>query len=101
MAKSQKPGKGRKKTKAAASASAALKGHATTREKDVNVSGMAERAQARESTGMAWLNKPMLGTRITWRAVLLFLLACVMLDGILWAVFELGLGRCYGILCLL
>ena len=50
---------------------------------------------------MPWLNKPMLGTRITWRAVLLFLLACVMLDGILWGVFELGLGRCYGVLCLL
>ena len=97
MAKSQKPGKGRKKTKAAAAASAALKGQATTRESDVNVAGMAERAQTKKS----WLNKPMLGTRITWRAVLLFLLACVMLDGILWAVFELGLGRCYGILCLL
>lgn len=97
MAKSQKTGKGRKKTKAAASASAALKGQATTREKDVNVAGMAERTQAKKS----WLNKPMLGTRITWRAVLLFLLACVMLDGILWAVFEMGLGRCYGILCLI
>jgi hypothetical protein len=96
MSKSGK-GNARKKTKAAAKASAALKGQATTREQQVNVAGMAERAQARQS----WLNKPMLGTRITWRAVLLFLLACVMLDGILWAVFELGLGRCYGLLCLI
>lgn len=96
MAQSRK-GKGRKKTKAAATASAALKGQATTRERPVNLSGMAERVEARRS----WLNRPMLGTRITWRAVMLFLLACVMLDGILWAVFELGLGRCYGVLCLL
>ena len=101
MAQSGKSRKGRKKTKAAASASAALKGAATTPEREVNVAGMAERAQARRSTPMAWLNKPMLGTRITWRAVLLFLLACFMLDGILWGVFELGLGRCYGVLCLL
>jgi|GEM_PF-833191 len=101
MAQSRKSQKTRGKTKAAASASAALKGRATTPGRDVNLSGMAERAQARQSTPMAWLNRPMLGTRITWRAVLLFLLACVMLDGILWAVFELGLGRCYGILCLL
>lgn len=100
MAQSGK-GKGRKKTKAAASASAALKGQATTRERAVNLAGMAERAEARQLTSMAWLNRPMLGTRITWRAVMLFMLACVMLDGILWAVFELGLGRCYGILCLL
>ena len=97
MSKRKTGKKTRSKTGAAASASAALKGQATTAEREVNVAGMAERAKARQS----WLNKPMLGTRITWRAVLLFLLACVMLDGILWAVFELGLGRCYGILCLL
>ncbi len=39
--------------------------------------------------------------RITPRAILLFLGLCVVLDLVLFALFHFGLGRCYGVLCLL
>ena len=88
-------GKGRKRTRAQAAASASLGGRETTREQTIAAPPPPEPAKT------PWLSRPMLGTRITWRAVLLFLLACVILDAVLWAVFEFGLGSCYGVLCLL
>ena len=90
-----KRGKGRKRTKAQAAASATLGGRDTTPEQEIAT------PPPPAPKAVPWLNRPMLGTRITWRTVLLFLLACVMLDMVLWAVFEFGLGSCYGILCLL
>ncbi|MDF1751130.1 MAG: hypothetical protein P1V34_19895 [Alphaproteobacteria bacterium] len=39
--------------------------------------------------------------RITWRAVILFLGAMLILDILLYAVFRFGFGACYGVLCLL
>jgi len=97
MAKTKRAGgRGRKRTKAAAAASTALGGRETTREQPVDTAGIAQSAPHR-----SWLNRPMLGTRLTWRIVLLFLLTCVMLDVVLWGVFNFGFGQCYGVLCLL
>ena len=39
--------------------------------------------------------------RITWRAVVLFLGAMLILDILLYAIFRFGFGACYGVLCLL
>ena len=89
-------GKGRKRTKAAAAASQALGGRETTPEQAVSRS-----AAGRTAASQPWLSRPVMGTRLTWRVVLLFLLTCVMLDVFLWGVFEFGFGQCYGVLCLL
>lgn len=94
-----------KKTKATAAASAALKGRETTAPQEVAdpttsdiVSG-AKRLRAEKK--QKFLDRRLGRTRLTWRAVLLFLLACVLLDIGLFAIFEFGLGQCYGVLCLL
>lgn len=41
------------------------------------------------------------GMRMTVRGVVLFLLAMLILDILLFAVFKFGFDRCYGLLCLL
>jgi len=97
--------RGTKKTKATAAASAALKGRDTTAPRTVNdpttaeILGNAQRNSQRKPE--RFLDRRLGRTRLTWRAVLLFMLACVLLDVGLYAIFELGLGRCYGILCLI
>lgn len=42
----------------------------------------------------------LLPSRLTWKSVGLFLFTLACLDVALYFVFELGLGKCYGILCL-
>lgn len=39
--------------------------------------------------------------RVPWRAIGWFLLAMLLLDIVLFVVFQVGFGRCYGILCLI
>lgn len=39
--------------------------------------------------------------RVPWRAIGWFLLAMLLLDIVLFVIFQFGLGRCYGILCLI
>lgn len=97
--------KRKKATKAAQAASAALKGSATTPEPVViasNPSGRSARASGVARNGASpFLDRTVFGSRITMRAVLLFFGLCVVLDIGLWALFEFGFGRCYGLLCLL
>lgn len=94
-----------KKTKAATAASAALKGRETTTPRDVHdpttaaIIDNAKRQRAKQSE--KFLDRRLGKSRLTWRAVILFMLACVLLDIGLYAIFEFGLGQCYGILCLL
>lgn len=97
--------KRKKATKAAQAASAALKGSATTPEPVVTTS--IPRARSARTSGSAgnrapsFLDRTVFSSRITMRAVLLFFGLCVVLDIGLWALFEFGFGRCYGLLCLL
>lgn len=94
-----------KKTRATAAASAALKGRETTAPRDVDDPTTAEIIgnAKRQRTGKRekFLDRRLGRSRLTWRAVLLFMLACILLDIGLYLIFELGLGQCYGILCLL
>ena len=94
-----------KKTKATAAAAAALKGRETTAPRRIEDPTTAEiLANANRSHAPKkekFLDRRLGRSRLTWRAVLLFMLACILLDIGLYAVFELGLGKCYGILCLL
>jgi hypothetical protein len=39
--------------------------------------------------------------RLNKRTIAWFLGGCLLLDVILWAIFQFGLARCYGVLCLL
>jgi len=39
--------------------------------------------------------------RLTKRTIAWFLGGCLLLDIMLWAVFHFGLGKCFGVLCLL
>ena len=91
---------GRKKvSKASKQAAAALKGREVTPEQDVQFTRSDRPAGSRR---WDWLNKPMLPfMRLTWKAVLLFLLFCLILDVILYLIVQVGLGNCYGLLCLL
>ncbi|MEQ9488129.1 MAG: hypothetical protein RIM72_03930 [Alphaproteobacteria bacterium] len=94
-----------KKTKATAAASATLKGRETTAPRKIEdpttaeIIANADRSRAPKKE--KFLDRRLGRSRLTWRAVLLFMLACILLDIGLYAVFELGLGKCYGILCLL
>lgn len=94
-----------KKTKAAAAASAALKGRETTIPRKIKDPTTAEilagAARSRAPKKEKFLERRLGRSRLTWRAVLLFMLACILLDIGLYVIFELGLGKCYGILCLL
>ncbi|RED53405.1 hypothetical protein DFP90_101193 [Aestuariispira insulae] len=90
----------RKYSKASKAASKALKGAHAPAEPIVTVSRPERNTSLADWFG--WLNRPVMkGMRITWRAVMLFMMCCLILDVILYFVVQVGLGRCYGLLCLL
>ena len=82
-------GKKKKQSKASQAAAKSLQGQHTTPEAEVTLPPAGARRKARK------------GPRITPKAIGLFLLACVVLDLILYSIFQYGFGKCYGVLCLL
>lgn len=90
-------GKGSRFSKASRKASASLHGSETTKLKPVVAPSRVNHARSGKSSA---LDRTVFGTRLTWRAVLLFMLVCILLDVALWAVFKFGFGSCYAVLCL-
>ena len=95
---------GRKKrvSKASKAASDALRGADVTPEATVSIQtreGSPNHHRMPDEIG--FMDRTVLKSRLTWRAVIYFMIGCIALDIILWAAFEYGLGRCYGVLCLL
>ena len=83
-------GKRKKQSRASQAAAKSLQGRLTTPEAEVHAPppGGATRKGRR-------------GSRITMKAVGFFLLACILLDLILYLVFRFGFDSCYGVLCLI
>lgn len=91
MAKARK----KKQSKASREAAASLHGRATRPEPIVKMT------LAKKGGKIAWLDRPIgPGLRITWRAIVLFLLGCAVLDALLYLIFRLGFSSCYAVSCL-
>lgn len=88
----------KKVSKASRAASAKLKGEQVAIGKELNEDSLST-FSGKESGG-SFLNRPLApGMKLTWKAVLLFLLACFMLDLVLYLLFHLGFDSCYAVLC--
>ncbi|NMM46152.1 hypothetical protein HH303_16790 [Rhodospirillaceae bacterium KN72] len=60
------------------------------------------RKQAGFETGGKSTQKRKWGSfRLTWRVIVLFMLAMILLDILFYAIFRFGFDSCYGVLCLL
>lgn len=101
--------KSKKKGKAASEAARMLKGTQTTPERPLGKPSPTIETQMPKSaantppkpTKPKFWDRQLGRTKFTYRSVGLFLLACILLDVLLFLAFELGFGQCYGILCLI
>lgn len=97
--------KSKRKGKAGNKASRRAKGSQKTAERGIDDPTLsAPRPLAKSAFATAqpgFWDKRLARTRLTYRAVGFFLLVCVLLDLLLFLFFEFGLGKCYGILCLI
>ena len=86
----------KKISKASRAASDKLRGEQTAKGQEtvISESSSLNRKQS-------FLNKPIgPGLRLTWKAVVLFMFVCLLLDIGLFVLFHLGFDSCYAILCL-
>ena len=63
--------------------------------------GEKKRRQEAAYQGKGSTIRPAHNFRLTWRGVVLFLGAMVLLDAVFYAVFRFGFDSCYAIFCLL
>ncbi len=89
----------KKVSKASRAASRALKGEQAAVGKGLNEDSLAS---FRTAKTIRFLDKPIgPGLKLTWKAILLFLLFCLMLDVGLYLIFQLGFDTCYAALCMI
>lgn len=85
----------KKQSKASKEASAKLRGEQTAKGREAVASSSIETSRTE-----SFLNKPIgPGIRLTWRAVFMFMILCLILDIGLFALFHMGFDSCYAILC--
>lgn len=61
--------------------------------------GESKRRSAASASGLG--TKPKTKRRFTWKVIVFFLLAMLVLDVILFLMFRYGFDACYGVLCLM
>ena len=61
--------------------------------------GESKRRSTASATGMGQKTKAK--SKFTWKVIGLFLLAMLVLDVVLYLIFQFGFDSCYGVLCLM